>query len=93
MRCVASLRETPSARLNDVVTEGNNPVWLTASGVVLAWLLATVSRGTLPLCRVQVDVFQSLGTLPILRRNFEHNVILIQLRVDDGNFRLAKCAV
>ena len=31
------------------MTEGNKPVWLMLSGVVLAWLLDTASSGVLPL--------------------------------------------
>jgi hypothetical protein len=42
---------------------------------------------------VQIEVFQSLGALPILRSDFQHHVILIQLRVDHRHFRLAECAV
>ena len=47
MLAVASLKDTFGARLKDTVTEGNKPVWLMASGVVLAWSLATVSSGML----------------------------------------------
>ena len=94
MLSVASLKDTFGARLKDTVTEGNKPVWLMASGVVLAWPLATASSGMLPpLGRMKVDVFQSFRALPILGSNFQHHVILIQLRVDDGHFRLAECAV
>src|ERR1039458_2165070 len=34
---VASLNDKFDARLKDTVTEGNKPVWLTASGIVLDW--------------------------------------------------------
>jgi len=47
-RCVASLKETPGARLNDTVTDGNRPVWLTDSGVVLEAEVAMALSGTLP---------------------------------------------
>ena len=52
-------------------------------------LQRNISAGT----TVKIDVFQSFRAFPILRCNFEHHVVLIQLRVDDGNFRLAECAV
>ena len=94
MLAVASLNDMFGARLKDTVTEGNKPVWLTASGVVLAWALATVSSGMfLPLDGMQIDVFQPFRALPILRSDFQHHVVLIELRVDDGHFRLAEGAV
>ena len=43
--------------MNDTVTEGNKPVWLICSAVVVV--------------------------LPILRGDFEHDVILVQLFVND----------
>src|SRR5271157_6310297 len=42
---VASLNDTPGARLKETVTDGNKPVWLIDKGVVLAWPLATASSG------------------------------------------------
>jgi hypothetical protein len=42
---------------------------------------------------VKIDVFQSFRAFPILRGHFEHHVILIQLGVDDGHFRLSECAI
>jgi len=45
---VASLKDKFGARLKDTVTEGNKPVWLTASGIVLDWPLATASSGMVP---------------------------------------------
>ncbi len=45
---VASLRETPGARLKETVTEGNRPVWFKASGVVVCVGLAMVNSGVLP---------------------------------------------
>ena len=56
MRSVASPNETPGARLKETVTEGNNPVWFTASGVVPGWAVVTVTNGTFPFC----------GTFPLL---------------------------
>ena len=47
MASVASLKDLFVARLKDTVTDGNKPVWLIASGVVFAWLVATASRGIL----------------------------------------------
>ena len=45
MANAASLKETPGSRLNETVTDGNNPVWLIASGVVLSWLVAMANSG------------------------------------------------
>src|SRR5580704_8569636 len=42
---------------------------------------------------LKIDVFQSFRALPILRSNFEHNIILIQLGIDDGYFRLTERVV
>ncbi len=44
---VAVPRATPLARLNDTVTDGNSPVWLTCSGVVPAWELITPRSGVI----------------------------------------------
>ena len=41
----------------------------------------------------QVNVVESRRALPKLGRHFEDDVILIQLRVDDGYFRLTECIV
>src|SRR6202142_1891369 len=46
---VASLRERPGARLNDTVTEGKTPVWLTWMGVVLDLAVATALMGVQPI--------------------------------------------
>src|SRR6202012_3214754 len=46
---VASLSDIPGARLKDTVTEGNNPVWFRASGVVFVFAVDIVNRGTFPL--------------------------------------------
>ena len=43
--------------------------------------------------RLQVDVFQSRRALPILWSYFQHHVILVHLRIDDGDFRLAERVV
>ena len=49
MASVASLSDMFGARLNDTVTDGNSPVWLSDSGVVLACALATLNSGVFPL--------------------------------------------
>jgi hypothetical protein len=36
----------PPARLNEMVTDGNWPWWLTAIGAVVGWKLATALNGT-----------------------------------------------
>ena len=46
MFCTASLRAMPGARLNDSVTDGKNPWWLTARGVVLGANLVMALSGT-----------------------------------------------
>ena len=90
----ASLKENPGARLKDTVTEGNRPVWFTVRGVVPVWALVTAFSGTTPVVRrAQVDVFQAFRALPVARRDFQHHVVLVQLRVNDRDLRLAECAV
>ena len=42
---------------------------------------------------MEIDVIESVGGLRILRIDFQHDIVLIQLSVDDGYFRLAKGAV
>ncbi len=42
---------------------------------------------------MEIDVLETFGTLPILGSDFEHNVVLVQLGVDDGNFGLTEGAV
>ena len=46
--------ETPGKRLNDTVTEGKSPVWVTASGAVEGAAVATEASG--------IAVFPVLGT-------------------------------
>jgi hypothetical protein len=76
------------------VTEGNRPVWLTDSGMLCDCVVATELSGTLPAVdELHVDVLQPFGGLPELGRDFEHHVILVELGVDDGDFRLAERAV
>ena len=43
--------------------------------------------------RRKVDVVQPRGILPVLRRNFQHHVILVELRINDRDLRLAEGAV
>src|ERR1700692_1579052 len=37
-----------------------------------------------------INILQAFRTLPVLRSHFEHNIILVQLLVDDRNFGLTK---
>ena len=46
MLCTASLSAMPGARLNESVTDGKKPWWLTASGVVLGAKRVMALSGT-----------------------------------------------
>ena len=79
-------------------------MWLTCSGVVPICGFITLNRGetvlspaVLPCSRMnrwlEVDIVQLRRILPVLRRNFHHHVVLVELGVNDRDFRLAEGAV
>ena len=50
-------------------------------------------RNVPPAGRSKIDGVQPFRGLPILGSDFQHHVILIQLRVNDGDFRLTECII
>ena len=42
---------------------------------------------------VEIDVLQAIRALPVLGRNLQYDVILVQLSVDNGDLRLSEGAV
>jgi len=84
----------PGARLNEIVTDGNWPWWLTASAVIRgAKWVKVLSLTSCPVFRAHVDQVERLGALPELRRNFHHDVVLIQRREHGGHLALAERVV
>ena len=91
---IASLNDMPGCRLNDTVTDGNELVWLSTAAWCWSDAEVTAESGVTPWpAGIEIDILEAFRALPIRRRNFKHHVILIQLRINDGNFRLPKCAV
>ena len=99
---VASLSETPLRQVERDGDRREQPgvVHLQRRGVGAAALHHGEQRrhGIEPgaaggLAGSEVDVVQPRGILPVLRRHFQHHVILVELRVDDRDFRLAEGAV
>ena len=83
---VASLSDTPGAKLNETVTEGNRPVWLSARGVVLSFAVAIENSGELPAggCTaaaawMEINILQTLRSLPVLWGDLENNIVLVEL--------------
>ena len=88
-RCAVSIASTaspsdaPGARLNDIVTAGNCPAWLITSGVLRSSMRAMLAqRHLLPVGRGDVDLSQRVGSELVPRRHFEHDAVLVRLRVD-----------
>ena len=90
----ASPSATPGSRLNEMVTDGNSPWWLTASGADGGTVVGEgAQRNLLAAGRAHVNLAQGFGILPELRRRFHHHVILIERRVHGGHLALAEGVV
>ena len=73
----ASPSDTPGAKLNEIVTDGNWLWWFTASEVDVRSKRANVLSGTVAGGRPHIDVLQRFGALPEARFNLHHHVILV----------------
>ena len=97
MRSVASLSDTPGARLKETVTDGNKLVWLIGSGrrvrVTLARPVRSGIRGRSPFGAVPSRCTSSpAGVCQYCGADLEDDVVLVGLRVDDRHLRLPEAS-
>ena len=91
---VASPKETLGARLNDNVTDGYCPWWLTASGVLdRSEVRKRCERDRRPVVDAHVNILQRVGAVGKFRSHFHDHVILVQRLVHDRHLALAKGVV
>ncbi len=92
--------DTPGARLKETVTDGKKPGVIKRQrdrilmGLCHAEKWSVAGRGSASCAAwMEVDVFEPRGALPVLRCDLEDHVVLVQLGVNDRDFRLAEGAV
>ena len=91
---VASPSEPCGARLNEIVTTGNCPWWLIASGVRSRFeSRERAQRNLRSVRRVHVNILQRIRILLEARIHFHHHVVLIELRENRRHLPLAKRVV
>ena len=94
MALTASPIAVPGSRLNEIVTDGNWPWWLTTSGATLTTLSTSVDSGTCwPARGVDVDVVQRFRPVLELRVDLQDDVVLVQGRVHGRDDALAEGVV
>ena len=82
-RATASPSATPGRRLNDSVTDGSCPVWLTDSGPTVWRVVTTAESGTsLPPRRLHVEHRQRRRVALVLRRHLQDHLVLVVGRED-----------
>ena len=83
-RATASPSATPGRRLNDSVTDGSCPVWLTDSGPTPsdAWSTTVESGTSLPRGRLHVEQRQRGRVALELRRHLHDDLVLVVGRED-----------
>ncbi len=94
MALTASPSDSPAARLNEIVTAGNWPWWLIASGAVVVVSCTIALSGTGAPVGVRTKRLSSAGGRPrLLRLHLEDDAVEVQLREDDRHLPLAEGVV
>ena len=90
----ASPSDSPGARLNEIVTAGNCPWWLIASGavVVATWTIALSGTGD-PLAARTKILSSAAAVFGLLGLHLEDDAVQVQLREDDRDLPLAERVV
>ena len=94
MAVTASPSDSPGARLNEIVTAGNWPWWLMASGAVVVVSCTIALSGTGAPVGVRTKILSSASAVArLLRLHLEDDAVQVQLREDDRDLALAERVV